>query len=230
MTNRPTTEERYSRPRPSPSPTGALTPAPTVPARPRPARASPSSTLPDPVAHPTASMRRPVGAATTTPLPPPRPPRTATAYHGAPAGKTGHPLGKIWSNDWVGPDCVVVDFDRFDSCVTEDGRQTSMYAVTAKAWPKDSSLATPRLNQRPLSDPPRSQNWTKDACGYCLYRPKKPNTTAPWCTGTGEGNHNPYRCLSLKRYLAEGGESSNTPAEKAFLQSCLHFRPLKPTN
>jgi hypothetical protein len=169
-----------------------------------------------------AKSRNPVAAAL-----PPAPAvnrRPQLAYHGPPSGSTGHPNGANWGDDWSGPGSVTVDFDRFNECVLADGRETDVYLAAARARPDDRSLTKPRLNVRPLSDPPNSKTWSKDACTYCLFRPTTPNASQPWLAGTKDGEHNPYRCDSFKRYLAEGGESTNTPREKSFLQSCLHYR------
>ncbi len=35
--------------------------------------------------------------------------------------------------------------------------------------------------------------------------------------------HNPMWCSRWRRYLAHGGETANTPEEKAFCRSCLHY-------
>jgi hypothetical protein len=70
----------------------------------------------------------------------------------------------------------------------------------------------------------KTPTWEKDACAYCYFRPKTSNAKEPWTTGTGDGGHNPYRCDAFKRFLAEGGESSNTESEKLFLRSALHFQ------
>ena len=39
----------------------------------------------------------------------------------------------------------------------------------------------------------------------------------------------PYRCEAFKRFLAEGGKSSNNATEKQYLQSVLHFPPTSGT-
>jgi hypothetical protein len=164
----------------------------------------------------------PVGAA----IPPPAPSRgqRQLVYCGPPAGSTGHPRGQQWSQlDWYGDKgngAVLVDFDRLDNCVNAEGQRTTMFAVAARARPADRSMQTPRLNMRPSTG--GSKAWPADACAFCHFRPKQASVV--WCAGTGDGMHNPYRCDPFKRYLAEGGEPSNSAEQKAFLQGCLQFR------
>ena len=117
-----------------------------------------------------------------------------------------------------------VNFDRFADSINPEGKETSVYSACARARPTDRHMTKVRLG-RPTGDSTKTPIWARDACAYCSYRPiRAPNAGQPWLTGTGNGMHNPYFCDAFKRYLAKGGEPSNTPAEKQFLQSVLHHQ------
>ena len=78
--------------------------------------------------------------------------------------------------------------------------------------------------------PEQGQPYPPDACAYCFYRPKakgqdsRPNNPDFWRFGTGDGAHFPGMCDCFKRYLAEGGDASDPPNGRQFLQSALRER------
>jgi hypothetical protein len=166
-------------------------------------------------------------AAAATPLPSPVPARhyLRQVAYGPPSGATGHPENKKWTDDWEGKNSITINFDRFADASTADGRETGVYKAAARARPSDRSMTKPRLGRPPAPEIGKTPAWEKDSCSYCYFRPKAHNPKEPWTTGTGDGGHSPYRCDAFKRYLAEGGESSNNEEEKLFLRSTLHFQP-----
>ena len=136
-----------------------------------------------------------------------------------PGGSLGEPNGEQWNDDkWNSTGCAKVDFNRMEECRTSDGGDTTVTRCAIRAWPSSSTLTT--LQKKP-SQPVRSP-YKMDDCASCKNRPLNFGKEA-WLNGTGDGTHHPMYCQSLKRYLAEGGESSNNPEEKAFLQGCLRY-------
>ena len=131
----------------------------------------------------------------------------------------------MWDKDnWR---ALMVDFDRLDEAVV-DGQRTSVYASASKARPANAEMTELRLNRCPRPEP--GQPYPKDACAYCFYRPKakgrdaSPDNPDFWKFGCGDGAHFPGMCACFKRYLAEGGEASDPPKSRAFLQSALRYR------
>ena len=142
-----------------------------------------------------------------------------------PAGSKGELSGKPWDQEkWS---ATMVDFDRLDEAV-QDGQRTAVYATAAKARPTKSDLQELRLGRCPR--PEQGQPYPPDACAYCFYRPKakgqdaRPNNPDFWRFGTGDGAHFPGMCDCFKRYLAEGGDASDPPNGRQFLQSALRER------
>ena len=142
-----------------------------------------------------------------------------------PAGSKGELSGKPWDQEkWS---ATMVDFDRLDEAV-QDGQRTAVYATAAKARPTKSDLQELRLGRCPR--PEQGQPYQPDACAYCFYRPKakgqdaRPNNPDFWRFGTGDGAHFPGMCDCFKRYLAEGGDASDPPNGRQFLQSALRER------
>ena len=148
--------------------------------------------------------------------------RTATM----PTGKTGEPTDAEWTEQkWTD---VTIEWGQLAGAVVE-GVKSWAYPCAARARPDDSSMKVLRTDpERPSSDSQRV--WPDDACSYCHYRPKATGAEAAvgharaWFFGTGDGKHNPYRCKCFKRFLAEGGEPTNTAREKQFLRSALQYR------
>ena len=75
--------------------------------------------------------------------------------------------------------------------------------------------------------------FAKGACLYCLHRPLPKSDTPDsekWWYGTGNGDHNPYRCRAFIRYLVEGGggRSKGFPDGHApWLRRCVYICPSK---
>lgn len=144
----------------------------------------------------------------------------------APTGKTGEPNETEWTEQkWTD---VTLEWGQLAGAVV-DGVKSWAYACAARARPDDTSLKKLRTEpERPISD--KQRVWPDDACSYCHFRPKASGAEAvpthpnAWFYGTGDGKHNPYRCKCFKRYLAEGGEPSNTSREKQFLRAALQYR------
>ena len=168
---------------------------------------------------------RAVGAA----IPPPAPQsQSALRAVPPPAGSMGEPQQREWTSQlWQE---ASVDFDNLDRAVGAGGTPTTMTSAVARARPADASMTQPRLG-RPQNQ--YGQPWPDDACAYCRFRPKAPGPNAAngedaWRYGTGDGAHNPYRCRAFKRYLAEGGDATNSEDEKAFLRLSLRYAPSQP--
>ena len=143
-----------------------------------------------------------------------------------PTGKTGEPTDAEWTEQkWTD---VTIEWGQLAGAVVE-GVKSWAYPCAARARPDDSSMKVLRTDpERPSSDSQRV--WPDDACSYCHYRPKATGAESAvghpraWFFGTGDGKHNPYRCKCFKRFLAEGGEPTNTAREKQFLRSALQYR------
>lgn len=189
---------------------------------------------PNPLAPPYAACAV-SGSAAPDPSPSSRSPDGTASNPNAPSGRRycPHPAGsraepstppEEWTKEkWH---ACQVDFDRLDQAVL-DGQKTSVYASAAKARPAGPNLSELRLGR--YNRPDRNQPHSKDACTYCYYRPKAKGNDARadnpdfWRFGNGDGSHHPGNCLPFKRYLAEGGDPTNTPKEKQFLQSALRY-------
>ena len=154
-------------------------------------------------------------------MPPPpstRPGNSSIRFVDPPTGSSGNPDGTAWTTTTFSN--VSADLNRLLHDSVVDGVRTTCYDAAARAFPADATLSVlhpekPRSNE--------DNSWAMDACRYCFFRPlaADPNSTDAWRSGTGQGNHNPHRCRALKRYLCEGGDPSNTPAEQEFLRSCI---------
>jgi hypothetical protein len=135
-----------------------------------------------------------------------------------PADGKGHPLkAASWSKeDWIR---VRPDFDKIISFAP-----SAVGKATSKVWPEDKSLLSTH-GSRPKST---DGVWAPDACRYCWGRALRigsapADASDEYYYGTGDGAHNPYRCMPLKRALCEGGEPQSEYAQH--LQSCLRFPP-----
>jgi hypothetical protein len=208
-------------------------PEPRRPRKQRAAAAQRRATAPK--GTPASPFAPPYAAAAVPYAPDPRPARgEGSSSAGAPtgrrtcpppAGSKGEPKGQMWDKDnWR---ALMVDFDRLDEAVV-DGQRTSVYASASKARPANAEMTELRLNRCPRPEP--GQPYPKDACAYCFYRPKakgrdaSPDNPDFWKFGCGDGAHFPGMCACFKRYLAEGGEASDPPKSRAFLQSALRYR------
>ena len=208
-------------------------PEPRRPRKQRAAAAQRRATAPK--GTPASPFTPPYAAAAVPYAPDPRPARgEGSSSAGAPtgrrtcpppAGSKGEPKGQMWDKDnWR---ALMVDFDRLDEAVV-DGQRTSVYASASKARPANAEMTELRLNRCPRPEP--GQPYPKDACAYCFYRPKakgrdaSPDNPDFWKFGCGDGAHFPGMCACFKRYLAEGGDASDPPKSRAFLQSALRYR------
>ena len=167
----------------------------------------------------------PVAVGAALPDPPPLA-KTSTGstreYFPHPTGSTGNPRKTEWTRSaWHD---TRVSWARMAMCKMSDGRPTTAYKAVARAFPTNANLQDPMLFSNYKGPDKKNDVWPNDACAFCRYRSLMPPNAPPetgWLYGTGNGAHSPQRCLALRRFLAEGGDTSNTATEKAFLQSCL---------
>ena len=119
---------------------------------------------------------------------------------------------------------TILDFTYLHSC-----SPTSADDALRHCWPVDATFST----TSPVRPKSNEGAWAIDSCLYCFHRPradpKEPAAAADhpenWWYGTGQGNHNPYRCKALKRYLAEGGDLATHPQFAVNLRGCLRVDP-----
>jgi len=154
----------------------------------------------------------------------------ATRNVDPPANGLGKPPG-FAPGDWTIAEWknLLVDYMEMDKLAA-----TSAGAATCKARPHSADLT----NARTHAGTPKSLGgtpavWAIDECKYCAFRARAPAGTpdhALWWYGNGCGDHNPYRCGSIKRYLCEGGDKTNaTDREFAVdLRACLRKAPERP--
>jgi hypothetical protein len=184
----------------------------------------------------------PPPASAVPPPPPPPPPQTAGGYAypppnqltsssrnvAHPAGSTGNPRkvgseAAPWTNEtWKS---TILDFTYLHSC-----SPTSAGDALRHCWPADASFSA----TSPVRPKSNDGVWAVDSCLYCFHRPKADPSDAAaavdhpenWWYGTGQGNHNPYRCKAFKRYLAEGGDLATHPQFAVNLRGCLRVDPV----
>ena len=176
-------------------------------------------------------------------LPPPPPPQAnnAAGYTYPAAGQTAsssrnvtHPTGSTGNPRKVNGEAApwtqeswkstILDFTYLHSC-----SPTSADDALRHCWPCDATFST----TSPVRPKSNEGAWAIDSCLYCFHRPradpKEPAAAADhpenWWYGTGQGNHNPYRCKALKRYLAEGGDLATHPQFAVNLRGCLRVDP-----
>lgn len=185
---------------------------------------------------PRALSAAPVSGASSLPPPPPAselagahntepPPRNQSRrYCDPPANGLGKPAG-LTAGDWTTADWQnhsTIDIRKLDSLAT-----TAAVVATAKVRPTDSSMTSARVGDvRALDVSVTPAVWAPGSCAYCAFRPRAPahipvGHPDNWWYGHGEGDHNPTRCFSAKRYLAEGGDLDNEPQFAQHLRACL---------
>lgn len=130
----------------------------------------------------------------------------------------GLPAGEWTAQEW---DRTMVDFMLLDTLAP-----TAAGVAAAKVRPADASMRSCRVGRPSSFD---GNRWHEDACAYCFYRPRAPASTPPghpdhWKYGTGQGDHNPYRCQPQKRFIAEGGDEAHADFA-AHIRQCLRVPP-----
>ena len=169
----------------------------------------------------------------------------------APSGNMGHPLGEQWTEaSWLGQVAkksgepqFKVDHRKLQTISTHSDRLRQLVAALIPADSNCNTIAPPDTVSAKIYDSPPiiSKNgqprfkWAAHACKYCLNRPKAPagspqanlNHKDNWMYGMGDGAHNLYTCLPMRRAVAEGCAPlvSMTPApneeEKKMIRDCL---------
>jgi hypothetical protein len=119
-----------------------------------------------------------------------------------------------------------IHYERLAEVAKSNGMES--YAVVAKARPSDIGMTAPREGQEQCLSPRGTipEEWGPAACAFCANRPKDVSNIAGnkfWWYGNGNGAHNPYRCACLKRYLCEGGDTTNDAAYAAKLRACVYI-------
>ena len=150
------------------------------------------------------------------------PPPTSVRRCAPPANGQGKPNG-LPAGEWTAQewDRTMVDFMLLDTLAP-----TAAGVAAAKVRPADASMRGCRVGRPSSFD---GNRWHEDACAYCFYRPRAPASTPPghpdhWKYGTGQGDHNPYRCQPQKRFIAEGGDEAHADFA-AHIRQCLRVPP-----